>query len=1012
LKPTVAGFGTAVALALTLVWAPPGNAWKPYTHSYSGQQAWNDVTDDGKVTIDGREYEVRPEIVNALRRWPQYYNAGVIGPDGFPDLTYGQSVIHPVHTGEWLRLVYTKAWQAQSDPRYNANQREQILAFGYGFLTHAAGDMWGHTLVNDLSDPSGEVGVFPSVGEILDFSDLAPALLAVRHIVAEGYIGTATPGWDTNPDRGPAPGGDVSDRDTPGIPFQAPNQFLYETLIDPTQPTPWDTTSATPRVVDTSSIGTAKDARGPLLGFFLAEQAWVRSQLSPTYPGTLADAMSHYDAALDAIAAMQCDCNFGTDTPGCTNACDDACVVLPPDFTTCSDACDAAHDVGACIYDTFDAFGEFVQASIDLVQTDLWQAYLYAWDADLDAGLRNWGDFGLALTQGLFDPQARRDCQNATCEGAHPDESSVGRATCEGGVNTLDVVLFKTEPFIRDRMLSMAGAPDFVGDLIEFVERISDFLDDVLNALGEPFAPLRDGIDAIKAWIKDQIRDAISEALGIDIEQIEQFARDPYRLTCDTSLQLTLPGRGTVTLPSLFPSGTHEKIDQIMGIAPDHHVPIPPLPDDCGRLEDGVKFDLEKFAPLRNTVTTAKLLLLDGDGMDRVLTDILGRQISTYGPNDNIMFTSLQGSAWLELIDGDHSWRKDGAPKFGPRPKAITAGTGQFPIWESCVLRPAFRELYHDWENGPANFPDLGDEESADTVNDPNAPASTLTRTGTSYASAGVTYVAADHAFTHVAHDLPVDRAFRDDELGLRHRITADGAAPGAYVETAQGVTFTITGDDGPYTVEAQSEDHCHPYDGTGAKSPESPVTQQVVLDTHPPVVTCASPPFGGTHTTDETFPAAVTIDDGAHGSGVASQAGTIDGYRTATGVVSLEPNATIDAYQLWPGLRTVTVTATDHLGNSGRTRCTFEVHATVGSLTHNVERAYAEHSISIGLNNSLLAKLRAAQAAQDAGQVRALNNILGAVVHELEAQSGKAIDAELAARFIAWVQDLTGIGS
>ena len=53
----------------------------------------------------------------------------------------GQSYIHPEKTGEWLRLIVTKAWQAQSDPSYSAQEKEQILAFAYGFLTHAAGDM-------------------------------------------------------------------------------------------------------------------------------------------------------------------------------------------------------------------------------------------------------------------------------------------------------------------------------------------------------------------------------------------------------------------------------------------------------------------------------------------------------------------------------------------------------------------------------------------------------------------------------------------------------------------------------------------------------------------------------------------------------------------------------------------------------------------------------------------------------------------------------------------------------
>ena len=79
---------------------------------------------------------------------------GSIGPDGFPDLTMGQSIIHPVRHRPVAEVHPRQAWAAQSDPSYSAAEKSQILAFAYGFLTHAAGDMWAHTLVNELS---GEV---------------------------------------------------------------------------------------------------------------------------------------------------------------------------------------------------------------------------------------------------------------------------------------------------------------------------------------------------------------------------------------------------------------------------------------------------------------------------------------------------------------------------------------------------------------------------------------------------------------------------------------------------------------------------------------------------------------------------------------------------------------------------------------------------------------------------------------------------------------------------------------
>ena len=180
------------AAALAVV---PAEAFKPYTHIATAQPALADVQDDGQVTIDGREYAVRPAVVQALRDWPTYYSAGVIGPDGFPDLAFGQSMIHPEETGKWLEhILMTEAWAAQSDPALQPAESGQILAFTYGFVTHAAGDMWAHTFVNDFAQ-----GVFPAVGDIV--TDVDKAEIALRHIIVEGYIGDATPGYDGNADR-------------------------------------------------------------------------------------------------------------------------------------------------------------------------------------------------------------------------------------------------------------------------------------------------------------------------------------------------------------------------------------------------------------------------------------------------------------------------------------------------------------------------------------------------------------------------------------------------------------------------------------------------------------------------------------------------------------------------------------------------------------------------------------------------------------------------------------------
>ena len=117
----------------------------------------------------------------------------------------GQSVVHPENTGQWLAFLLDAAWDAQQPDAaptgggapYSEDEKLQILAFTYGFLTHAAGDSWAHTMVNELSE-----GIFPGVGEILTDADMAA--IALRHLLVEGYVGAATAGYDNDPNEAAA----------------------------------------------------------------------------------------------------------------------------------------------------------------------------------------------------------------------------------------------------------------------------------------------------------------------------------------------------------------------------------------------------------------------------------------------------------------------------------------------------------------------------------------------------------------------------------------------------------------------------------------------------------------------------------------------------------------------------------------------------------------------------------------------------------------------------------------
>ncbi|HEX5744756.1 MAG TPA: hypothetical protein VFZ09_00855 [Archangium sp.] len=184
----------------------PAWAWKPITHVYLAEKARAELmAQNGSISLNQVDfynrqqagligtYAVSSSIYQALRDYPAYYRAGVLGPDAYPDLLFGQSVIHPARedsgsdSDPWMRHLYTRA----STP--------QQRAFVMGFLSHAAGDMFGHTFINHYAR-----GPF-------NFADGN----AKRHVVAEGHVGRRTPA--------------LSDY---SIDTSAVNTFIYDNMID------------------------------------------------------------------------------------------------------------------------------------------------------------------------------------------------------------------------------------------------------------------------------------------------------------------------------------------------------------------------------------------------------------------------------------------------------------------------------------------------------------------------------------------------------------------------------------------------------------------------------------------------------------------------------------------------------------------------------------------------------------------------------------------------------------
>lgn len=167
-------------------------AWKINTHLFAANVALADAINDGKVTIPPfGEFAVPPDVVQALRAAPAAYRAGVLAPDLFPDMYVGGWVIHSDLSDEkdgwmadnWLRHVWTHArgWPNDAD-------RNRVLAFGYGFLTHGAGDIFAHTWVNQKAN-----------GAWVSFQN-KDRETAIKHIVLEGFVGEHTPATDLSLD--------------------------------------------------------------------------------------------------------------------------------------------------------------------------------------------------------------------------------------------------------------------------------------------------------------------------------------------------------------------------------------------------------------------------------------------------------------------------------------------------------------------------------------------------------------------------------------------------------------------------------------------------------------------------------------------------------------------------------------------------------------------------------------------------------------------------------------------
>lgn len=190
---------TLLWLAIGATWPRPALAWPAITHVHLSEVARQDAIDDGYVTLyrvdyttgaigaASGEYAVDPDILKALRSCPAQYRAGSSYADFMPDLAASQLLVHPdnrswgnTRSDDWLQRIWNRAGQGTLPATLNpptCTQDLAIKAYAVGFLTHAAGDMFGHTYINEFAGGSWNL-----------ISNITP-----RHLVLEHYIGMRTP---------------------------------------------------------------------------------------------------------------------------------------------------------------------------------------------------------------------------------------------------------------------------------------------------------------------------------------------------------------------------------------------------------------------------------------------------------------------------------------------------------------------------------------------------------------------------------------------------------------------------------------------------------------------------------------------------------------------------------------------------------------------------------------------------------------------------------------------------
>jgi hypothetical protein len=225
--------------------------------------------------------------------------------------------------------------------------------------------------------------------------------------------------------------------------------------------------------------------------------------------------------------------------------------------------------------------------------------------------------------------------------------------------------------------------------------------------------------------------------------------------------------------------------------------------------------------------------------------------------------------------------------------------------------------------------------------------------------------------------------------------FSADGGATWQVVDAGNPAfeAVALPATDGTYAVTVQVTDSA----GNVAT-----FVQQVRLDTTGPAIV---DPYLSSLIYDvgQTITFSFGVSDPDNVGWISS---TMDGNSVTSSYVSSQIVVSISVDGLGAGTPVLVVTAKDNLGNTSSVSVTFQVHATAQGLINAFNDGVAQGKIT-GNQTAQMNKLQAAQAAMQRGDRTSTRQALNAFINQVQAQSGKSIDAGYAALLISWANDL-----